>query len=129
MIVSIYKMLRTSILDLSPEIIEIIFDKLDLRSQINLKLTSGAFACYHLTNFWDLSGAIKSHQITQEILENYPFIKRLNLRNNQLVLNIDFLTKIEKINIAGSRISCPEKFVNMKEIHTVKKTSTSCTHY
>lgn len=83
-----------------------IFDKLDLRSQINFRLTHTQYSQYHLTIFWDTGDVIRPDQITDEILSNNLFIKALNLCDNNLVTDISFLQRLECVNIIGSCISC-----------------------
>jgi hypothetical protein len=99
------KLLQTRITGLPAEIVEIVFDKLNLRSQINFRLTCVCYSQYHLTNFWNTCGVIQPNKITNEILLDNIYIKKLNLKNNVIVTDISFLTGLKKVNIVGSNIS------------------------
>jgi hypothetical protein len=83
------------------EILDIIFDYLDLRSQIQFRTTCRLFREFDITNFWDTDGLIESSKITTKILKLYPKIRYLNLRDNRKVSDINFLTKVVKINVSG----------------------------
>lgn len=119
-----------TILDLSPEIIEIIFDYLDLESQFNFIKTCKFFNLFDITNFMDL-GNLSNSYITDDVLTKYPKIKYLNLCNNTNVKDINHLQYITKLDISGSCLIKTEGicklskliWLNMKNNYRIKDLS------
>lgn len=89
------------ILNLPLEILHIIFSYLNLLDQINFRDTCKLFRKFDIIDFWNLGNTIKSYQITNNILSKYPKIKYLNLYDNNMVYDINFLKDIEILNIGG----------------------------
>lgn len=100
--VNMVTMDRINILDLPTELLIKIFNKLDLQSQINLKKSCHLLCQLDITNFWDLGHNFLF--ITPQILQRYPRIKYLKLRNNKYVSNINYLVYIKKLDIVGSAV-------------------------
>ena len=103
------------------EILDMICDYLDFTSQINFRLVSKRFSQLHLTNFWD---ANKSFAITNQIIENNPFMKKLDLSCNWNVVGVGNLVHLKKLNIVGSRVktvsNCPNLEICMLNSDDVK---------
>lgn len=76
----------------------IIFDNLDLKHQIMLKMANKQFYEFNITNLYDN----RSRKITNNIIDKLPHLKSLNLYDNIDVKNIDNLTSLTKLDISGS---------------------------
>lgn len=88
-----------------------IYDQLDLISQINFRLVSKRFSNFHLTNFWNLEKTI-----TNQILIRNPFIKRLDLSNSSCVSTVENLIYLERLNISNSNVASLANLPNLRVI-------------
>lgn len=105
--------LQYSITGLPFEILDMIYDQLDLTSQINFRLTSRKFSKFPLTNFWDLSG---SFAITNEIIEKNPFIRKLDLSRNTNIYCVANLIYLKRLNIINSKVKSLSNLPNLEMI-------------
>ena len=100
-------------LQLPVEILSMIFDLLDLKSQLNMCSVSTFFKKFNITNFWNIEEVIESTKITEDILKKYPFIKFLNLCDNRIIKDINFLKHVTKLNISGGSLVSSEGIKNL----------------
>jgi hypothetical protein len=75
----------------------LIFEHLDAKHQIMLKMANTQFANFNVSNLYN----VKSNKITLNIIEKLPHLKSLNLYDNIKVKNIDNLTSLTKLNVSG----------------------------
>lgn len=104
------------LLNLPPEIQELIFDYLDLQSQLRLRRVCKSTTNLAVTNFWDLPSLIKPWTLTENILRGFPQIKYLNLYDNKMVTDINFLTKITVLNIGGLCTINDSGIINLRNL-------------
>ena len=97
--------------NLPTEIIDIIYDQLDLVSQTNFRLVSKRFSDFPLTNFWSEYASIG---ITNKILTQHHFIKYLNLSNNACVTEVENLIHLRQLNITNSNVTTLSNLPNLK---------------
>ncbi len=70
------------------DINKLIFDLLDFFDQINLRLVSNKFSIYPITNLCD---GIHTRKLTNEILQLYPSVIKLNIGQNRKITHINNL--------------------------------------
>lgn len=104
--------------DLPNEIIYMIHNKLDLESQIALRSVSKRLCNLKLTNFWNMK---KHIVITDQVLENNRFIKRLDLSNNKNIKIVKDLPYLTKLNVTQSNVVKLHNLPNLKKIYLDKK--------
>ena len=103
------------------EILQIIFENLNLHSQIQFRKVCKKFNVHEITNFYDFeSTKIKSHDITMDVLINFPKIKKLNLRDNRNIRDLNNFYHLSQLNISGSTIitsSGIRKLINLSHLN------------
>ena len=81
------------------DVIEVIHNLLDTRSQVNLRMTSKYFASnLYITNLYD---NVDFHRLTGEILEGYKHAVQLGLGNRYSSCNISSMHKLQKLRACG----------------------------
>jgi len=98
------------------EILEIIFSYLDLASQLNFRMVCHHFNQFEINNFWDTGGLIESTRITEKLLKKYPKIKYLNLYDNLLVSDINFLEHVVALKISGRSIISDAGIIGLRNL-------------
>lgn len=83
---------------LPSDIIKIIHNDLDFRSQKNLRLTSEIFIKYPITN---LSDNATNQKLTPEILKLYPHAIRLEVSYNEKISDVNYLTNLQILCAGG----------------------------
>ncbi|XWV26629.1 hypothetical protein QJ857_gp0432 [Tupanvirus soda lake] len=104
------------LLDLPNEILVMIFDQVDLKTQLTLKKVCKTFSKFDVTNLWDTGGLIKSKEITINLLHKFPKIKYLNLYDNKFIRDINFLQNVCVLNIGGFCVVSDEGIKNLKNL-------------
>lgn len=102
---------QCKITDLPFEIIDIIFNQLQLTDQINFRSTTKKFSTIPLTNFWNLTGSFK---ITDAIIKQNPFIRKLDLSGNHQISCVQNLIHLRKLNIINSKIKNLSNLPNLR---------------
>lgn len=105
--------IQYTITDLPYEIIEIIYDQLDLATQMNFRLVSKNLSNFLLTNFWDFG---KPFVITNKIIKRNSCIKRLDLSNSCGIYTVEDLINLRVLNIRNSRVYL---LSNLPNLHTI----------
>lgn len=105
--------LQHTLASLPFEILDMISDQLNLPNQINFRLVSKKFSTLPLTNFWDFG---KSYAITNQIIKNNPFIRKLDLYCNMNIDRVENLTHLKLLNIVNSRVKTVSDLPNLEMV-------------
>ena len=89
---------------LVPDITQLIFDRLDFLSQVNLRLVSKKFATYPITNLFD-NIIPNKYVLTDKILKSYRSITKLDAGSNKKITDVSHLTNLRILNACNLGIN------------------------
>lgn len=98
------------------ELIQYIADYLDFNDQLRLKRVCKQFYCINITNLWSAE-SVDSKSITNEFLENFPYLVNLNLKGNDNNVGVTKHVHIKKLNICDSNVSINEYLQNLQQLY------------
>lgn len=98
------------------EIQVMIFDNMDLKTQLDFRQTCTSASKFDISNFWDANSLCQPQKLTEGILRRFPKIKYLNLYDNKMVQNLNFLSRLSVLNIGGFCTMTSEGIADLRNL-------------